>query len=132
MDDNASTNNSEITIIYDGECPLCKHYVTHLRLRQAFGKVTLVNARNDIQTLKEMTELNLDLNDGMVVKVNDRIHHGDKAINVLALMSTKSDFFNRINGLVFSRPLVSRFIYPFMKFGRSCLLKVLGKRKLNQ
>ena len=34
-----------IYVVYDGECPFCTAYVKLLRLREAAGKVELVNAR---------------------------------------------------------------------------------------
>ncbi|MFT5932039.1 MAG: putative DCC family thiol-disulfide oxidoreductase YuxK, partial [Hyphomonas sp.] len=34
-------------IVYDGDCPFCSEYVKLLRLRDAIGPVSLVNARED-------------------------------------------------------------------------------------
>ncbi|UIY31430.1 DUF393 domain-containing protein (plasmid) [Neorhizobium galegae] len=40
------SDSPALTIIYDGECPFCSQYVKLLKLRDAVGKVELVNARD--------------------------------------------------------------------------------------
>lgn len=35
-----------IAIVYDGECPFCRRYLTLMKLRAAVGGVILVDARN--------------------------------------------------------------------------------------
>ena len=36
------TDSSGTFIVYDGDCPFCRSYVSLMKLREAVGKVTLV------------------------------------------------------------------------------------------
>jgi hypothetical protein len=49
---------------------------------------------------------------------------------MLALLSTSSGSFNRINALVFSRPRLARVLYPVLRAGRNLLLRILHRSKL--
>jgi len=66
----------EIWIVYDGRCPLCPAYVRHLRLKQVMIKVHLVDARTDTPLVREARALQLDLDEGILVKIGDAFYHG--------------------------------------------------------
>ncbi len=81
--------------------------------------------------MAEITALGLDIDQGMVVKLNDRIYYGPDAIHVLALLSSRSGFFNRLNYWMFRSRHVSRVLYPVLRNCRNLLLKLLRKTKIN-
>lgn len=117
-------------IVYDGDCPFCTRYVRLLRLRESAGNVALVNARDGGPLVDEIRAAGLDLNEGMVLKLGGRLYHGDECMHRLALMSTPSTLFNRINGSVFRSPTVSRLLYPLLRTGRNLTLRLLGRQRL--
>ncbi len=84
-------------IVYDGECPFCSRYVAMLRLRETLGSIALVNARDGGPEVEEARAAGLDLDEGMVLKFDGRLYHGDDCIHRLALLSTPSGAFNRVN-----------------------------------
>jgi hypothetical protein len=43
--ENELKHGSRLSVVYDGDCPLCSAYVTMTRIRDAVGMPTLVNAR---------------------------------------------------------------------------------------
>ena len=51
-----------------------------------------------------------------------RIYHGDACIHMLALLSTPSGAFNRINAAVFRSERASRLLYPILRSGRNATL----------
>ncbi|MEM7634890.1 MAG: DCC1-like thiol-disulfide oxidoreductase family protein [Pseudomonadota bacterium] len=120
-----------LTLIYDGDCPVCRSYTRYLSIKRAAGNFELLNARDNPPILEEINALNLDMDEGFVLKVGDRFYHGADAIHALALLSTRTGFFNKMNFLVFKSKTLSRFLYPILKTGRALLLAVLGKTKLN-
>lgn len=120
-----------LTLIYDGDCPVCRNYTRYLSIKRAAGSFELLNARDNPPILEEINALNLDMDEGFVLKVGDRFYHGADAIHTLALLSTRTGFFNRMNFLVFKSKTLSRFLYPVLKTGRALLLAMLGKTKLN-
>jgi predicted DCC family thiol-disulfide oxidoreductase YuxK len=118
-------------IIYDGQCPFCSRYVEFVRLRDSLGRVELVDARDGGPIVGEAVSAGLDLDDGMVLKLGDRLYHGDECIHMLALLSTPSGAFNRINAAIFSSRRVSRLLYPLLRAGRNATLRLLGRSKMN-
>lgn len=117
-------------VVYDGDCPFCSRYVEMLRLREAVGPVELVNARQPHPVVQMLRQKNVDLNEGMALVQGSTISHGDECIHKLALMTTPSDRFNRINAAVFGSATASRILYPYLRAARNATLRVLGRKKL--
>lgn len=117
-------------ILYDGECPFCTRYVALVRLRESLGNVRLVNARDGGPELVCVRAHQLDIDEGMVLHWNGALYHGADCIHRLALLSTPSSVFNRLNAWMFKRPAVAKVLYPWMKAGRNLVLRALGRRKI--
>jgi predicted DCC family thiol-disulfide oxidoreductase YuxK len=117
-------------LIYDGECPFCSAYVRYLRLRDSIGPVHLVNARDGGAVVEELRRAKLDLDEGMVLKIGERYYHGADCIHALACLSSPVTPFNRINALIFKSPVLSRWLYPVLRAGRNCVLRILGRAKI--
>ncbi|MEE4378572.1 MAG: DCC1-like thiol-disulfide oxidoreductase family protein [Candidatus Competibacteraceae bacterium] len=119
-----------VTIIYDGDCPMCRSYVTWLRLRQSAGPVQLLDARQQPALTADLYRQGLDLDKGFVVRNADQVYHGAQALNVLALMSSRSGLFNRFNYRIFRSPRLTALLYPVLVTGRRLLLKLLGRKPI--
>jgi predicted DCC family thiol-disulfide oxidoreductase YuxK len=119
-------------LLYDGDCPFCSAYVSYVRLREAAGPVPLLNARSYPERVEEAKKQGLDLDAGMVLKLDGRYYHGADCVHALALLTTPSGFFNRINRVIFRSRTLSRVLYPIMRSGRNLTLKVLGRRQLRE
>src|SRR4029079_19609724 len=127
MNSTSISRNSELVIIYDGECPFCSRYVELVRLREAVGSVRLLNARETaVEEVRELHKLGYDLNEGMIAKYQGRIYHGADCVNLLARLSTESGTINRINRALFVPQVMSRLLYPLLRFGRNLTLRCLG------
>ncbi len=95
-------------LIYDGECPACRNYVRFVRFRDTVGTLHLFDARKAPGWVQQMQQRNMPLDDGMVLILNGRYFHGADAIHHMALLSSGSGLFNRINAQLFrSRSSVS-------------------------
>ena len=117
-------------ILYDGDCPFCAAYVRMTRLRASAGPVRLIDARSDAPEVAEARAAGLDLDRGMVVKLDGRLYHGDAAMTALALLTTPSGGFNRMMRALFRRPAVARLLYPPMVAGRRLTLRLMGRRPI--
>lgn len=126
-----SAGDEPAIIVYDGECPFCTRYVAMLRLKAAFGNVRLVDARSGDPAVQRILDAGLDLDEGMALIQGAQIYHGDDCIHRLALMSTPSTLFNKLNGAIFKSPTASRILYPFLRCGRNTALMLLGRRKIS-
>lgn len=123
--------NEEILLVYDKECPACNAYCQIVQINETVGQLRLVDARESTEVLAEITAMNLDIDQGMVLKMNQQIYYGADAINMLALVSSRFGVFNRINYYLFKTPLVAKMLYPVLRCFRGVLLKILQKTKIN-
>src|SRR5688572_29630144 len=121
----------EILLVYDKECPACDNYCRVVRIRESVGELKIIDARADSQVMREITAQGLDIDQGMVLKMGGQLYYGSDAIHALALISSRSGVFNRINYWIFKSKQGSQFLYPILRAFRNLLLKLLGKTKIN-
>ena len=119
---------TELWVVYDGECPFCSSYVRLYRLREVTGRVHLVDAREPHPILDEVLTLGLDLDEGMAVKAAGRFYHGAEALQILAILGAGSGLFNAVNRALFRHPPLARALYPWLVRGRLATLRLLGRR----
>ena len=117
-------------LLYDGECPLCTRYVAHARLTEAAGPVALIDARTRPDLVRQHAAEGRDINEGMILRLDDHIWFGGDVLNRLALLSTRSDAFNRLNAAVFRHRRLSRLLYPLLRGGRNAALRLLGRDRI--
>ncbi|WP_108810623.1 DCC1-like thiol-disulfide oxidoreductase family protein [Sphingorhabdus sp. Alg231-15] len=117
-------------LVYDGECPFCANYVELLSLREQFPGLVLVNAREekDHEAVMKMRQAGFVVDEGMALVEGDTIIYGAAAIHSLAQPS--SSIFGRLNWWIFKSQRRAGALYPILKFGRSIVLKILGRKKL--
>lgn len=119
--------DAQMAVIYDGQCVFCSAYVQLLRLREAVGKVQLVDARSEgIADLIDR-QLGLDLNKGMLVIYHGRYYYGADAMTLLSVLTSPSGVLNRTIALAFRSNVLSRMLYPFLRLGRRTALLMLGR-----
>jgi len=119
-----------ITIIYDGDCPLCTRYITRRRLIEVYGEVHLVNARDNSDLTKSYWALGYDLDEGMIVAVNDQIYYGPEAVMVLARLSARPSLWDRLCVRLFKRTMIAKNIYAVMKAVRNMALRLRGRKRM--
>ncbi len=121
----------EVLLVYDKECPVCEGYCRLIRINESVGKLRRVDAREPSAIMEEIRAAGLDIDQGMVLKRDGAIYYGAEAIRALALISSPSGLFNRLNSWAFRSKTRSRSLYPVLRFFRNLLLKCLGKTKVN-
>ena len=124
-------SEEEILLVYDKQCPACDNYCQVVRIRESVGKLKIVDARKSSAIMDEISSAGLDIDQGMVLKMGDQIYYGSNAMHALALISSRSGIFNRLNYWIFRSKKVSGFLYPILRFFRNLLLKILNKSKIN-
>jgi len=123
------TTGNDIKLVYDRECPVCDFYCK--RIAVSDGHLVRIDAREESELLDEITAAGLDIDKGMVLKVDDSIYFGSDAINKLALLSSRKGPFNKTMAWVFQNPRVANALYPVLVACRGLLLKVLGRTRIN-
>jgi predicted DCC family thiol-disulfide oxidoreductase YuxK len=124
-------SEEDLVLVYDGECPVCSSYVRYVRLKETVGQVRLVNARDGGPWVARVRSAGMDLDEGMVLLYGGRLYHGPDCIHMLALLSSQSGLFNRINSVIFRSARLSSLLYPAMRCGRNLLLRLLGRKPLH-
>jgi predicted DCC family thiol-disulfide oxidoreductase YuxK len=119
-----------VTVVYDGDCPLCRAYVRALRLQRAAGTLRLVDARQAPALVRWLAARGKPLEDGLVVQVGPNLYHGANALHALAAMSTPIGGLNRLSYVVFRSPRRAARLYPLLVAGRRLLLRLLGRAPL--
>jgi predicted DCC family thiol-disulfide oxidoreductase YuxK len=122
-----------IHFIYDGECPLCQTAATYYKIRQAVGRLTLVDARTEPAhpVMQEINAAKLNLDEGMVIKYAGRFYQGNEALHLMSELGADTGVFNKINNAVFKSKPRADALYPFLKAGRNIALKLKGKGKID-
>ena len=121
----------EVLLVYDRECPFCEAYCRLVRIRETAGRLRIVDARHDSTVMQEISLAGLDIDQGMVLKIGGQLYYGSDAIHVLALLSSRSGAFNRLNYRIFHSNRLAHLIYPVLRSFRNLALKLLGKTKIN-
>jgi hypothetical protein len=121
----------DILLVYDAQCPLCDAYCRMVRIRRSVGELRLIDARQNPAVLREITRAGLDIDEGMVLRVGEALYYGADAIQALALMSTASGVFNRLNHWAFRAQARATWLYPLLSRGRNLLLHLLGRSRIN-
>ncbi len=121
----------QLLLVYDGECPACRAYCQLLNIRHSLGELRLVDARENSEVMDEITARGMDIDEGMVLKVEDQFYYGADAIHALALMGSRSSLFNRVNYWMFRSKTSATILYPVLRSCRNLLLKILGKTRIN-
>lgn len=129
-DDTSDDKQADNWLVYDGECPFCSQYVKLLRIRETAGPLRIVNARDGGEETREVAAAGFDLNEGMVLKMSDRLYHGHDCVHALALLSAPKGVFSRFNGWVFKSPKRAALIYPVLRAGRNFTLRLMGRKKI--
>lgn len=118
-------------LVYDGQCPLCSDYCRRLRIREVAGELRLLDARQDSAVRREITARGLDIDQGMVLKIGDNLYYGAHAMHALALISSRSGLFNRLNYWLFRSRWLAGLFYPVLRAVRNVVLKLLRRPRIN-
>lgn len=121
----------EIILIYDKECPVCNSYSRVVQIRKTVGELKIIDARENSDVMNEITAQGLDIDQGIVLKMDEKLYYGADAIHALSLISSRSGIFNRLNYWIFKSKTISKILYPILRFFRNILLRILGRSKIN-
>ncbi len=114
-----------IYFVYDGDCPLCTSAAQALRIQKAHGTLHLINARQDKNhpLMQDITQRNLNLDEGMVIYENNHFHHGKEALKFIAKYGQASTILMLFCKSFFWSDKISSLTYPWMRALRNWLLR---------
>lgn len=103
-----------------------------VRLRERLPDLELVSAREPHSVVDFLRSEGFDLNEGIVLIESGSIHFGDRAMHRIANLTNNKSVFNALNRWVFRSERRSRTLYPFLKSGRRMLLRIMGRKPIEQ
>ncbi len=118
---------AKIEILYDDRCPVCRGYCTNVKLKDGAGDLVLTDARKDGALMDEVTRQGLDIDQGMVVKIDGNIYYGSEAMRVLVPLTTAGT----VERALFRTRRISALVYGLCKGARNLLLRVLRIPKID-
>ena len=119
-----------LEIYYDGKCPLCSRYVQYINFSNSHGPPKLIDLRTNVEARNTFIEKGYDPDEGMILKIGQQIYHGKFAVQKMAMLSTGSTLFNKLNAFFLSSHFMASLLYPLMVFGRNLVLEFLGIRNI--
>ncbi len=115
---------NQIWFVYDGACPLCTNAALAIKIKQKFGILHLVNARQEKEhfVMQEICKRQYDLDEGMIIYDGKQFYHGKDALSFMARFSEHKGLFNLLNKALFWSSTMANLTYPWMRGLRNLLL----------
>ena len=113
----------QVEILYDGQCPVCTGYCKAVKPAEDTSELVLVDARQKTAVLDEVTNKGLDIDEGMVVRVDGgEMPYGADAVRALHRHINP----NFVERMLFRSRTLGDITYRVAKSGRNLLLRLLG------
>jgi predicted DCC family thiol-disulfide oxidoreductase YuxK len=118
-------------LLYDGDCPACGAYVAIARLRQLYPDLRIVSARSEPALVAGLRQRGFEINEGMILSLDGRIHFAADAVHMIATLgrASPSRWRRAALGFVGTAPW-ARPLYPWLNRGRLVMLMLLGRRRI--
>ena len=120
--------SDKFLFIYDGECPFCNHFAQLLELKCNLSNLEILDGRENLALLTKLYKQGYDLNKGAILLCNEKIMHGADAINLICSeIKEPSDSLLEVLRIIFISNKRSKFLFPFLLWGRRLSLTLKGK-----
>ncbi|MBM7071537.1 DUF393 domain-containing protein [Shewanella sp. 202IG2-18] len=120
----------QIKVIYDGECPFCKHFALKRIIEKKGIELTLIDARSlSEKQLDYYRQQGFDLNKGMLAEFKKQTYYGNDALMLLINLSKHSNWLSSMIEQTYKK-VSSPSSYKLLVKLRFILLKLLQKRVL--
>ena len=119
--------NSNLTFIYDGECPFCNHFAELLELKSKINKISILDARKNPKIIKSLLEKGYDIDRGAILLKDDDIFHGAEAINKICnQINNPSGKLLKLLSNIFKSNKRTNLLFPFLVRARRLALIAKG------
>ena len=111
--------DTELTFIYDGECPFCNHFAELLELKSKIKGISIIDGRKNLNLINSLLERGYDIDKGAILLEGDNIFHGAAAINTICKqIKNPSNSLLIILSNIFKSNQRSRFFFPLLVTAR--------------
>ncbi len=107
--------NTNLTFIYDGECPFCNHFAELLELKSKINNITILDGRKNLKIINSLLEKGFDIDKGAILLKGDKIFHGAEAINKICnQINNPSGKLLKLLSKIFKSEKRTNFLFPFL------------------
>ena len=107
--------NTNLTFIYDGECPFCNHFAELLELKSKINNITILDGRKNLKIINSLLEKGFDIDKGAILLKGDEIFHGAEAINKICnQINNPSDKLLKLLSKIFKSDKRTNLLFPFL------------------
>ena len=119
--------NTNLTFIYDGECPFCNHFAELLELKSKINKISILDGRKNPKIIKSLLEKGYDIDRGAILLKDDDIFHGAEAINKICnQIHNPSGELLKLLSNIFKSDKRTNLLFPFLVRARRLALIAKG------
>ena len=106
---------TELTFIYDGECPFCNHFAELLELKSKIKNISILDARKNQTITNSLLDKGYDIDKGAILLIGDNIFHGAEAINTICnkINNPSGKLLNLLSN-IFKSNKRTTLLFPFL------------------
>ena len=107
--------NTDLTFIYDGECPFCNHFAELLELKSKINNISILDGRKNPNIINSLLEQGYDIDKGAILLSGDDIFHGAEAINnICNKINNPSGRLLKLLSNVFKSDKRTKLLFPLL------------------
>ena len=107
--------NTDLTFIYDGECPFCNHFAELLELKSKINNITILDGRKNQNIINSLLKKGYDIDKGAILLCGDDIFHGAEAINFICnKVNNPSGKLLKILSNIFKSNKNTKLLFPLL------------------
>ena len=107
--------NTNLTFIYDGECPFCNQFAELLELKSKINNLSILDGRKNPKIITSLLEKGYDIDKGAILLEDDFIFHGAEAINKICnKINNPSGKLLKLLSNIFKSNKRTNLLFPFL------------------
>ena len=119
--------DTNLTFIYDGECPFCNQFAELLELKSKINNISIMDGRKNPKIIKSLLEKGYDIDQGAILLKDDEIFHGAEAINKICnQINNPSGKLLKLLSNIFKSNKRTNLLFPFLVRARRLALIAKG------
>ena len=114
---------TDLTFIYDGECPFCNHFAELLEIKSKIKNISILDARKNQIITNSLLNKGYDIDKGAILLRGDDIFHGAEAINTICnQINNPSGRLLKLLSFIFKSNKRTKLLFPFLVRARRIAL----------
>ena len=114
---------TNLTFIYDGECPFCNHFAELLEIKSKIKNISILDARKNQIITNSLLNKGYDIDKGAILLRGDDIFHGAEAINTICnQINNPSGRLLKLLSNIFKSNKRTKLLFPLLVRARRIAL----------